>query len=209
MKLAFIGIGNVGLALAQNLEQQGHEITVAHDDPQSSSVQEALQKNPGFKVRPVQEAVNEAEVTFLAIPFKANEAVLKNLKFSGKVLVDCTNPVGPGISHGLESKISGAEQVQKWAPDARVVKAYTIYGYENLKDPTFPGYNVKPVMMIAGEDADSKELISKLNTDMGFTTLDTGGLSQALHLEHMTLLWVKMVRAQGHHPHFTWAYLEK
>ena len=73
MKLAFIGIGNVGLALAQNLEQQGHEITVAHDDPQSSSVQEALQKNPGFKVRPVQEAVNEAEVTFLAIPFKANE----------------------------------------------------------------------------------------------------------------------------------------
>jgi predicted dinucleotide-binding enzyme len=123
--------------------------------------------------------------------------------------VDCTNPVGVGISHGLESKISGAEKVQEWSKNASVVKSYTIYGFENLGNTDFSNYNVRPVMMIAGNDSWSKDKVGLLNTDLGFETLDVGNLSQSLHLEHMTLLWVKMVRANGHHPNFTWAYLEK
>ena len=105
--------------------------------------------------------------------------------------------------------MSGAEKVQEWAPSARVVKSYTIYGYENLENANFPDYNVKPVMLIAGDDVASKKIVSQLNNDMGYETLDTGALSQSLHLEHMTLLWVKMVRENGHHPNFTWAYLER
>jgi predicted dinucleotide-binding enzyme len=123
--------------------------------------------------------------------------------------VDCTNPVGPGISHGLESKISGAEKVQEWAGGSNVVKAYTIYGYENLENSIFPDSDLRPAMLIAGDDPASKEKVSELNSDLGFETVDVGELSQALHLEHMTLLWVKMVRANGHHPNFTWAYLER
>ena len=64
-------------------------------------------------------------------------------------------------------------------------------------------------MLIAGDDTHAKTKVASLNTDLGFETLGVGSLSQSLHLEHMTLLWVKMVRAQGHHPHFTWAYLER
>jgi predicted dinucleotide-binding enzyme len=63
-------------------------------------------------------------------------------------------------------------------------------------------------MLIAGNDAGAKKHVTSLNTDLGFGTLDTGDLSQSLHLEHMTLLWVKMVRANGH-PNFTWSYLER
>ena len=109
----------------------------------------------------------------------------------------------------MESKISGAEKIQEWAASARVVKSYTIYGYENLINPTFPDYEVKPIMLIAGDDQASKQLVDKLNQQLGFQTLDVGDLSQSLHLEHMTLLWVKMVRQNGHHPNFTWAYLER
>jgi len=209
MKLAFIGIGNVGFALANNFEGKGHHIVIAHDDPQSESVSEAIKKNARFSVKPIQEAISEADAVFLATPFKFNQEILKPLDFMGKTLVDCTNPVGAGISHGLESKVSGAEKVQEWATNAKVVKSYTIYGFENLQNPTFSNYGVKPVMLIAGNDLNSKALITKLNTDLGFETLDVGDLSQSLHLEHMTLLWVKMVRVNGHHPNFTWAYLEQ
>lgn len=209
MKLAFIGIGNVGFALADNFQKKGHDIIIAHNDAASDSVAKAQEKNIHFSVMPTQKAVDIADIVFLATPFKFNEEILKAIKFNGKTLVDCTNPVGPGISHGLKSTISGAEKVQEWAVDARVVKSYTIYGYENLENSGFPGYNVKPVMMIAGNDTDSKEMIDSLNSDLGFETLDVGGLSESLHLEHMTLLWVKMVRANGHHPNFTWAYLER
>ncbi|WP_299530777.1 NADPH-dependent F420 reductase [Ulvibacterium sp.] len=209
MKLAFIGIGNVGFALADNLQKKGHDIIIAHDNVKSSSVQLAKQKNPKFNALPLQEAVNASDLVFLATPFGINQSILEPLQFHGKTLIDCTNPVGAGISHGLESKTSGAEKVQEWAPDAKVVKSYTIYGYENLIHANFPNYNVKPVMLIAGDYNEAKEQVFPLNSDMGFETLDVGGLSQALHLEHMTLLWVKMVRANGHHPNFTWAYLER
>ena len=145
----------------------------------------------------------------MATPFQANEALLKNIQFNQQVLVDCTNPVGMGISHGLKSEISGSEKVQEWAPDAKVVKAFTIYGFENFINSDYPNYNVRPVMMIAGNDTEAKNIVSKINSDMGYETLDTGKLDQALHLEHMTLLWVKMVRRDGHHPNFVWAKLEK
>lgn len=209
MKLAFIGIGNVGFALANNLQKKNHEIIIAHNNIKSKSVSQAQERNNAFKALPVQNAIDLADVIFLATPFKLNEEILKSLDFKGKTLVDCTNPVGPGISHGLESKISGSEKVQEWSTNANVVKSYTIYGFENLNNSHFLNYNVKPVMMIAGNDQSSKEKIRILNSDLGFDTLDVGNLSQSLHLEHMTLLWVKMVRANGHHPNFTWAYLER
>ena len=209
MKLAFIGIGNVGFALANNFQKIGHQIIVAHNDSKSKTVQEALKRNSNFSTATIQEAINSSDVVFLAIPFFAVNDLLKPLDFQGKTLIDCTNPVGKGISHGLESKVSGAEKIQEWAINANVVKAYTIYGFENLANPTFLNYNVKPVMLIAGDHEASKKTVTTLNTDLGFETLDTGGLDQALHLEHMTLLWVKMVRRDSHHPNFTWAMLER
>ena len=209
MKLAFIGIGNVGFSIANNLQKKAHDIVIAHDNIKSESVLMAKEKNALFSVLPIQEAIEYSDVIFLATPFKFNKEILKPLDFLGKILVDCTNPVGAGISHGLQSQISGAEKVQEWAKNAKVVKSYTIYGFENLEQSSFPGYNVQPVMMIAGNDALAKKRIELLNSDLGFETLDVGGLSQSLHLEHMTLLWVKMVRMNGHHPNFTWAYLQR
>lgn len=209
MKLAFIGIGKVGFALANNLQKKGHEVIIAHNDVKSESVLQAQVKNSSFSALPIQEAINQSDIVFMATPFKFNEDILGSLDFDNKILIDCTNPVGVGISHGLKSEVSGAEKVQEWANNAQVVKSYTIYGYENLENPSFPNYDVKPVMMIAGNNSDAKEQVKILNTDLGFETLDVGDLSQSLHLEHMTLLWVKMVRANGHHPNFTWAYLER
>lgn len=208
MKLAFIGIGNVGFALADHLQRAGHEIIIA-SDRDSESTRNALLKNNNFEAALSQEAVDSSDLVLLSTPFNANEAVLKPLEFGNKVLVDCTNPVGPGISHGLSSEVSGSEKVQQWAHSARVVKAFSIYGFENLVDSSFPNPTVKPVMMIAGDDGDAKREVSALANTMGFESLDTGRLDQALHLEHLTLLWVKMVRRDGHHPNFTWAYLEK
>ena len=209
MKLAFIGIGNVGFAIANHLQKKGHEITVATRDENSESVKKALEQNPNFSVKEVQQAIDEADMVFLATPFAANQAIVSSLNFSEKPLVDCTNPVGMGITHGLKSEISGSEKVQQWAPEAKVVKAFTIYGFENFVDSSYPNSTEKPVMLIAGNDSEAKAKVTTIITDMGFATLDTGTLDQALHLEHMTLLWVKMVRRDGHHPNFVWAYLEK
>ncbi|MEM7572841.1 MAG: NADPH-dependent F420 reductase [Bacteroidota bacterium] len=205
MTLAFIGIGKVGSTLAHQFQQQGHQILIGHHNPNSSSVQAALAQNTAFQVRGIQEAIDKADLIFLAIPFQAATTVLDGLKFNEKVLVDCTNPVGAGLRHGLDSIISGAEKIQQWAPDACVVKAYSIYGYENF-DGRWRTVEQSPSMLIAGDDANAKQQLVSLNADLGFQTLDTGALSQALHLEHLTLLWISMVRANKQ-PNFAWAQL--
>jgi hypothetical protein len=209
MKIAFIGIGNVGFAIANNLQKIGHEIFIGHNDPDSESVKIALEKNPSFHLLTIQDAVNKSDLVFLATPFRSNESILKGISFNGKTLVDCTNPIGPGITHSLNSLKSGAEMVQSLAKESRVVKAFNIYGFENLVNNSYPDYNVKPLMLIAGDDANAKSEVSSLLTELGFFPKDAGALSHSLHLEHMTLLWVKMVRLAGHHPNFVWAYLER
>jgi hypothetical protein len=92
---------------------------------------------------------------------------------------------------------------------ARVVKAFTIYGFENLDDNRFPAANVKPAMLYCGDDAAAKDTVAQLIGQLGWEPLDVGGLVQALHLEHMTLLWIRMVRMGGQSPHLVWAALRR
>lgn len=211
MNIAFIGYGNVGAPLADHLQRAGHEVILAAENPASGSAQKALQRNPGLKTAPPREAVKGADVVFLATPFQANEAAITAVasELEGKILVDCTNPVGPGLTHGLNNVRSGSEMVQSLAPKSRVVKAFTIYGFENFENSAYPGYGVKPVMMFCGSDPSAKQAVASLIAQLGWEPLDTGGLEQALHLEHMTLLWVRLVRMHGHSPNLVWAALRR
>jgi hypothetical protein len=212
MNITFIGVGNVGAPLADRLQKLGHKVTIAARDPNSQSVQAALSRNASLEVKTPIAAVKSAEIVFLATPFAANEAALAEVRLAleGKILVDCTNPVGANLSHGLQSERSGAEVVQNLVPDAKVVKAFTIYGFENFEDNAYPGYgDLKPAMLIAGDDAIAKQSVATLCQELGWEPVDVGNLAMSLHLEHMTLLWIKMARVQGLGSGFVWAKLQR
>ena len=211
MNLAFLGAGKVGAPLAARLAEVGHHVVLGEAKAGSATVAAAKRRSHRLSSSPVPEAVAGAEVVFLATPFGANESVLRPLAdaLAGKVLVDCTNPVGPGLTHGLNNERSGSEQVQAFAPGARVVKAFTIYGFENFEDPAYPAYNVRPAMLFCGDDGAAKARVAMLVADCGFEPVDVGGLVQALHLEHLTLLWVRMVRLGGHSPRLVWGALRR
>jgi hypothetical protein len=206
-----MGIGNVGFALANSLSKSGYKVFIAARDPHSKNVQNAVTKNHSLLVVSIPEAVDQADVIFLATPFEAVEPALKSAgDLTGKIIVDCTNPVGPGLAHGLNNKISGGEFVQRLAPAARVVKAFTIYGFENFENPNYPGYgDLKPAMLIAGNDAEAKRTVSQLCEELGWQPVDVGNISMSLHLEHMTLLWIKMGRVGGRGAGFVWAMLTR
>ena len=211
MKIAFIGVGNVGAPLADCLQKLGHEVTIAARDASSKSVRSALERNPDLLIQ-APAAVSLANIILLATPFENAAAALTPLSaaLDGKVLVDCTNPVSANLTHGLESKLSGSEMIQQLLPNTRVVKAFTIYGYENFDNSSYPGYgDLKPAMLIAGDDRAAKDCVADLCRQLGWEPVDTGNLSMSLHLEHMTLLWIKMARVQGHGAGFTWAMLQR
>jgi predicted dinucleotide-binding enzyme len=191
MRIVTIGTGKVGRPLAEGWAGAGHEVVT----PERGEERQALEG---------------AEVVVLAVPFPALAELLPPLAdaLAGTVVIDCTNPVGPGLSHGLGNTTSGTQQVQSLLPGARVAKAFSIYGWENLADTRFPG-PVRPVMMIAADDPAAADTTSQLAADLGWDPLVVGGLEQALHLEHMTLLWIRMVRMGGRDPHIVWARLER
>jgi predicted dinucleotide-binding enzyme len=211
MNIAFLGYGQVGAPLADHLQRAGHNVTLAAGEPLSENALKALRRNAALKTAPPREAILGADVVFLATPFAANEAALTAVaaELAGKVLVDCTNPVGPGLKHGLNSARSGTEMIQSLLPSTQVVKAFTIYGFENFENNTYPGYIVKPAMLFCGADAAAKQTVARLIGDLGWEPVDTGGIEQALHLEHMTLLWIRMVRLGGQSPHLVWAALRR
>jgi predicted dinucleotide-binding enzyme len=211
MNISFIGCGNVGGALAVQLTRAGHAVTLAARDAQSASVQKLLARQPGIAVAAPADAVKAAEVVFLATPYAAAEAALRPLAAAlrGKILVDCTNPIGPGLTHGLNSSTSGTQTLQALVPQTPIVKAFTIYGFENFENPAYPGYNVKPAMFYCGDDRQAKTSVAALIEQLGWRPLDVGDSAQALHLEHMTLLWVRLVRVSGHSPNIVWAALER
>ena len=211
MNIAFIGYGNVGLPLASGLQKQGHEVTLAARDAASDSVQKALAINANLLVAAPKEAVQSAEVVFLATPFGANQAIIEGLQteLEGKIVVDCTNPVGRGFTHGLNNEQSGAEFIQSLIPNSHVVKAFSIYGFENLKNNQFPDYNLKPAMFFCGDDAKAKSTVSALIASLDWEPLDVGVLKQALHLEHMTLMWVRMIRMGKQNPNLVWGAMRR
>lgn len=211
MNLAFLGCGNVGAPIADHLQRAGHAVTLAAHAPGSETVKKALARNPRLEVASPKDALKAAQVVVLAVPYPAAAEAVKGLaaELEGKVLVDCTNPVGPGLSHGLGSKTSGTQTLQALLPKTKVVKAFSVYGFENFEDSAFPGYGVKPAMLFCGDDAEAKKTVAGLLRQLGWEPVDVGGAEQALHLEHMTLLWVRMVRIGGHSPHFVWAALER
>ncbi len=210
MKIAFIGIGKVGFALANSLQKVGHQIIVASDDQDSESVKNAMNKNSQFLGIPPQPAIEKSEIVFLATPYMVNESVLSKVNLDNKILVDCTNPIGPNLTHGLKGVKSGSEITQELVPNAKVIKAFTIYGFENFQNSLYPGYgDIKPAMLIAGNDSNAKSVVNKLCIQLGWDPVDTGGIENSLHLEHMTLLWIKMARIQGKGADFVWSMLQR
>jgi predicted dinucleotide-binding enzyme len=100
---------------------------------------------------------------------------------------------------------SGGEQVARWASGAKVVKAFNTYGFENFADSSYASYaNLKPVMLVAGDDPDAKKTVSQLAMDIGFQPLDTGSLKMARYLEPTGMLWIEITRTQKLGPNFTW-----
>jgi hypothetical protein len=135
MKLAMIGAGNVGSALGRAWLQAGEDVSFGVPEPDYAKYR-AL---PQDRLRRPAEAAHDAEIIVLATPWPATEVAVKSLgDLAGKIIIDCTNPLGMGAD-GLElvlgHDISGGERVASWAPGASVFKTFNQTGAENMDKP--------------------------------------------------------------------------
>src|SRR5215831_2100619 len=160
MKIGIIGAGNVGTGLARLLGPKGHEIMLSFTRDANKLAQTAMAF--GTKSGSIPEAVVFGEVVALATPWlMTKDAIAQAGVVTGKkVLWDCTNALKPDMSGlAVGTTTSAAEEFQKIAPWARVVKA--IPPFAELMQTGNVQIGGKGVgVFVASDDAEAKRLVT-------------------------------------------------
>ena len=193
MKIAVIGTGSVGGTLGRRWAELGHSVRFAVRDLGDAAANALVKQIKGeARLESVRDAATDADVVVLATPYAANVAALAAAgDLSGKILIDVTNPIGTDFSLAVGFTTSGAEEVAKLAPGARVYKAMNQVGFEVMADTAFAAG--KPVMFVAGDEPKGKEVVLGLVNALGFEAIDAGDLHLARLLEPYAMLWIHLM----------------
>jgi len=94
VKIAVIGSGNVGGALAKGWAKAGHQVLLGARDVNASKVGSLLEFHEGISAHAISEAAQGAEVILLAATPQAVKEISDKLgDTSGKVIIDAMNSV--------------------------------------------------------------------------------------------------------------------
>jgi len=176
MTVAILGQGNMGKGLAKRLSGKV-DVVLGARDPKAGEKSYA-------------EAVRGADIVVLALPYDAALAAAASLDLAGKILVDMSNPVKADFS-GLTigHTTSAAEELQKAAPSAKVVKAFNTI-FASLFDAPLSETGTAQVF-VAGNDEAAVEQVSSLARSAGFSVENAGKLDGARLIEPLGMLNIR------------------
>lgn len=174
-RIGIIGNGNVGGALKRGFERAGHEVRAVDNDPAG-----------------IRAVTDWAKVVVLAVPFGAvGEVVtLVGSALDGKTVIDVTNALGPKMEWAVGFSTSGAEELQKRAPRAKVIKAFNTVFAQHMDSGKLAGTPL--TALVAGDDAAAKAEVLELARDIGFESVDAGPLANARLIEPMAYLNIQL-----------------
>jgi predicted dinucleotide-binding enzyme len=199
MKVAIIGPGSIGRALAKRLRLAGHDIRLSFSRDEARLRATAERLGVGFGAPA--DVATWAEVIALTTPWSVLDTVIAALgDLSGKIVWDNTNAAAPDLSTMLVgTTTSVGEEVQRRARGALVVKC--IPTFAELLDADDPRINGVPVTSyVAGNDAAAKEAVCRLLADLPTTPVDVGDLTASRLIEPMLLLLVQLAYLRGMGP---------
>lgn len=180
MKVAVIGSGIVGETLANGFLKHGYEVMRASRDPAKLSDWKSEVGTKG-STGTFSDAAKYGDLIVLAVKGNAAESAIElagvsNLK--NKTIIDATNPieetapVNGVLKFFTDINFSLMEKLQKLAPQAHFVKAFSCVGSAFMVNPQFK--EGKPTMFICGNDAQSKTRVTEILTQFGWDTEDMG-----------------------------------
>lgn len=181
MKIGIIGAGNIGLELARKLSNAGHAIKLTNSRGPESLAE--VVKGTDIKAATAEEAVKDADVVILSLPFNKNPAVTALVKHAPAtaIIIDTSNyyPARDGrideVDAGKPETLWVSEQIKR-----PLLKAWNALMSTTLKEaglkPSEPGRIAIP---IAGDDIVAKGILATLVSETGFDTVDAGSLDES------------------------------
>jgi predicted dinucleotide-binding enzyme len=174
-KIVIIGAGNVGKALHRGVTRAGYEVKLVGEDADATRA-----------------AAEWADVALLAVPFGAIDEVVKTVGrlLDGKVLVDVTNALTEDMTLALGYTTSGAEELQKKLPRARVAKAFNTVFAQHMDTGRLGEQRL--TALVASDDDNAKQTVRALAGDIGFDAVDAGPLRNARLIEPLAYLNIQL-----------------
>lgn len=196
MKVAIIGAGNVGTALATALTRAGHNVTITARDPKHATT--AAESSGASAATSNAAAVGEAEVIITAVPATGLRDVAAEIREPaiGKPVIDVTNRMAP-TEQGLDmdTTSSNAEELASMLPASPVVKAFNTLFASNQADPTAGGVQLDGY--VAADDEVAKARVLELVESIGLRPVDVGPLKRARQLEGLAFLNITLNAENG------------
>jgi 8-hydroxy-5-deazaflavin:NADPH oxidoreductase len=198
MDISILGTGNVGATLGRRWANAGHQITFGSRKPSSERVRALVAENThAHQADSIFDAAARGQVIVLATPYGSIEETLAAAgNLTGKVLVDCSNPLNhsfDGLVLGFDD--SAAEHVSRLSPGAHVVKAFNTASVATMQNPNYEG--LAATMFYCGDDGQAKLVVRGLINDLGMEPIDSGPLKNARFLEPMAMLYIHLAVQQG------------
>jgi predicted dinucleotide-binding enzyme len=187
LKVAVIGLGNIGNAVASNLVKGNRSVIVA--DRKIEKANELAQKLGKF-AQPggIPAAIEEADIIVLAVWFDAIKELFSTYAsaLQGKIIVDPSNPIAPDEKGGFKKIIgenqSSGELLSALLPkDAKLAKALGTLGVASLAAAGFK--NPAHVLFYATDDTSINPAIEQIIHDNGFDPVRVGGLEKSIRIE--------------------------
>jgi predicted dinucleotide-binding enzyme len=201
-RIAIVGAGKVGGAMAVTFTRAGLPVRIGVRP--GSDVAALVARCHGLaQASSVVDAAAWASAVFLAVPAAAALAAARECgDVTGKVVVDCTNPVtwdnGPVWAPPPEGSVTAA--LAAALPGARPVKAFNTFGAEIHADPSLGGAPAE--VLLAGDDGLAIEAVGRIALRAGFSPIAAGGLRNAGLLEALAVLWIHLATVGGQGRHF-------
>ena len=195
MKIGIIGSGQVGQALARAFKSEGYDVMLG---TRNTSKQNLVQFNNEAKidVGTFDETAKFGDIIVLATKGAGAEEALRlagKEDLEDKIIIDTTNPLSDapptnGVLHFTTSlEDSLMEQLQRFVPAAKFVKAFNIVGNALMYKPKLQGG--PPTMFICGNDDEAKKTVKGILEKFGWETEDCGKAEAARAIEPLCILW--------------------
>jgi 8-hydroxy-5-deazaflavin:NADPH oxidoreductase len=199
MKIAVIGTGSAGRALAAGFRRIGHDVVVGTRDPEVTAQREEW-AGSDLTLVTFADAATDADFVINATGGLVSLGALAQVDLEGKVLVDVSNPLD--FSEGFPPRLSVsntdslAEQIQRAHPEARVVKALNTVNGAVMVDPA--RLPEATTIFLAGDDPLAREAVRELLGELGWVDIvEFPTLEAARALEMWLPLWVRLMATLG------------
>jgi 8-hydroxy-5-deazaflavin:NADPH oxidoreductase len=181
MKIGIIGAGEIGGTLIRQYSTAGHSVKMANGS--GTEKLKNLTSETGALAVTLADSVTDVDVIVISIPLIGILTLPRLFKNTspGIIIIDTCNyyPIRDGIikeiEDGMPESVWVSNQLQR-----PVIKAYNNILYRSLTNSGLPkGTASRLALPIAGDDKQSKDVVSLLVDDSGFDSLDYGSLQDS------------------------------